>query len=431
MGSIRLSDSSLYQDECVLIALAVSAYVLWALITWLRRSRPDLSIGRPVAAAFGLRLIAAAALGSLSIGSQLRGGDENTFLARAHELVNHSITSSASLDSLTSELHTFLFSLNYRIFHPDPPLLMLRVEMITFSVIGVTLLAAAVYELAGARAARVAAWILACEPANVFFSSLLHKEPLMYMAEGAVAFGGAVFWTRGKLWAFVPIVFGCLVATATRPYVGWFLAAAAVAVILHASLTRRRGARSVLIAGTMVLLIAAFFPLVLNASSHKSLQSLQESQNANAQDTSANLSLESVDYSSRGKLITNLPQRVSDVIFKPYPWQTQNASQRLGVLGTLVMLIALGFLIVAVARDGRLVIQRAAPLIYPALFMLVAYSLSAGNAGTAYRYRTHVVGILLCLVVVLWFGRREEQTAPAPSDRLRWQALETEPRLAK
>ena len=106
-----------------------------------------------------------------------------------------------------------LFSLNFRIFHPDPPLLMLRVEMITFSVIGLTLLAAAVYELAGPRAARIAAWILAIEPANVFFSSLLHKEPLMYMAEGAVAFGGAVFWTRGKLWAFVPIVFGCLVAT--------------------------------------------------------------------------------------------------------------------------------------------------------------------------------------------------------------------------
>jgi hypothetical protein len=428
---MHLSDRSLYLDECVLIALGVGAYALWLLAAGLRRSRADLRIGRAVAVAFVVRVIAAAALGAVSIGSQLRGGDENTFLSRAHDLADHSITTSASLDKLTSELHTFLFSLNFRILSPDIPLLMLRVEMITFSVIGLTFLAAAVYELAGARAARIAAWILALEPANVFFSSLLHKEPLMYMAEGAVAFGGAVFWTRGKLWAFVPIVFGCLVATATRPYVGWFLAAAAVAVILHAALTRQRGARSVLIAGTMVLLIAAFFPLVWNASSHKSLQSLQQSQEANAENTSANLSLERVDYSTRDKLITNLPERVSDVILKPYPWQTQNASQQLGVLGTLVMLIAVGFLIVAVARDGRLVMQRAAPLIYPAVFMLVAYSLSAGNAGTAYRYRTHVVGILLCLVVVLWFGRRAEQVAPAPSERLRWQALETEPKLAK
>src|SRR6185436_8834748 len=181
MAFINLSDRSLYLDECVLIALILGAYAVWLLVAWLRRSRPGLGIGRAVAVAFLLRLIAAAALGSVSIGSQLRGGDEDTFLARAHELVNHSITSSASLDSLTSELHTFLFSLNFRIFNPDPPLLMLRVEMITFSVIGLTLLAAAVYELAGPRAARIAAWILALEPANIFFSSLLHKEPLMYM----------------------------------------------------------------------------------------------------------------------------------------------------------------------------------------------------------------------------------------------------------
>src|SRR6188472_4669167 len=191
---MHLSDRSLYLDECVLIALGVGAYALWLLVAGLRRSRADLRIGRTVAVAFVVRVIAAAALGAVSIGSQLRGGDENTFLSRAHDLADHSITTSASLDKLTSELHTFLFSLNFRILSPDIPLLMLRVEMITFSVIGLTFLAAAVYELAGARAARIAAWILALEPANVFFSSLLHKEPLMYMAEGAVAFGGAVFW---------------------------------------------------------------------------------------------------------------------------------------------------------------------------------------------------------------------------------------------
>jgi hypothetical protein len=431
MSFINLSDRSLYLDQCVLIAVVVGAYALWLLIAWLRRSRPALSIGAPVAVAFGLRLVAAAAIGSVSIGSELRGGDEDTFLARAHDLLDHSLTSAVSLDKLTGELHTFIFSLNLRIFQPDPPLLMLRAEMITFSVVGLTLLAAAVYELAGARAARITAWILAFEPANVFFSSLLHKEPLMYMAEGAVAFGGAVFWKRGKLWALVPIVLGCLVATATRPYVGWFLAAAGVAVVLHAALTRQHGARSLVIASTMVILIAAFFPLVWNASSHKNLSSLQQSQEANAADTQANLSLEQVDYSTRGKLITNLPQRVSDVILKPYPWQSQNTSQQLGVLGTLVLLIALAFFVAAVVREGRAVMQRAGPLIYPAFFMLVAYSLSAGNAGTAYRYRTHVVGILLCLVVVVWYGRRQEEVSKAPSEGARWSTLETDPRLAK
>ena len=71
--------------------------------------------------------------------------------------------------------------------------------MVLFSTIGILLLAAAVYELAGPRPARIAAWLLALEPANIFFSSLLHKEPLMYLAEGLVVYGGAVLWKRGKL----------------------------------------------------------------------------------------------------------------------------------------------------------------------------------------------------------------------------------------
>ena len=86
MSFIHLSDRSLYLDECVLIALLVSAYALWLLVAWLRRSRPDLSIGRAVAVAFIARFVAAAALGSLSVGAQLRGGDEAGFLGRANEL---------------------------------------------------------------------------------------------------------------------------------------------------------------------------------------------------------------------------------------------------------------------------------------------------------------------------------------------------------
>ena len=97
--------------------------------------------------------------------------------------------------------------------------------MVTFSVVGIVLLAAAVHELAGPKPALIAAWILAIEPANIFFSSLLHKEPIMYLAEGLVVYGGALLWQRGKLVALLPMIFGCLLAVATRPYVGWFLMA--------------------------------------------------------------------------------------------------------------------------------------------------------------------------------------------------------------
>ncbi len=42
-----------------------------------------------------------------------------------------------------------------------------------------------------------------------------------------------------------------------------------------------------------------------------------------------------------------------------------------------------------------------APILYPLLFLLVAYSLSAGNAGTGFRYRTHLVVLGVAMLVVL------------------------------
>jgi hypothetical protein len=83
-----------------------------------------------------------------------------------------------------------------------------------------------VYELAGARPAVFAMWLLAFEPTSIFFSSLLHKEANMLLAIGLVAFGGAKLWKTGRPRNLLPIVAGCLIAVATRQYAGWFLIAA-------------------------------------------------------------------------------------------------------------------------------------------------------------------------------------------------------------
>ncbi len=239
----------------------------------------------------------------------------------------------------------------------------------------------------------------------------------MFLAEGLLVCGGARLWRRGDLAALVPLVLGCLIAIATRPYVGWFFVAASAAVVLHASV-RSRSTRSMALLAAGVLLAAAFVPIAWNKSSHKSLRGLQASQNANAADTQANLSLERVDYSTRGKVVLNLPKRIRDLVLRPYPWQLQNTSQRLGLLGTLVMLGGLLLLAAGVVSGGHRIMQRAGPLIYPALFALAAYALSAGNAGTAFRYRTHVVALMLCVLVIMRErrpARRTETVLSRPS----------------
>ena len=279
---MTLTDQELFELLGTLIVVLVSGYLLFGLVRLLERSREGFKIGKQLAIGAILRFLAAAALGQLSVASDLRGGDELTFLARAGDISKLPLGGPESLDALISELHTFLFSIHYRLLDAAPPELMLRAEMILFSVLGVALLSAAVYELAGPRPAGIAAWILALEPANIFFSSLLHKEPIMYMAEGMVVFGGAVLWKRGKLTALIPLVAGCLVAIATRPYVGWFLTAAAAAVVLHASLTRQRGIRSIALTALCVVGIGAFIPVVLEKSSDDNLKELQQSQEGNA-----------------------------------------------------------------------------------------------------------------------------------------------------
>ncbi len=391
------------------------AYGLFWLVRLLARSRPGLAIGLPVGLAVALRVTAAAGVSLTSIGSQLRGGDEILFASEAGRIADSPLGSEAWTSALVGELHEFVLAV--QVWAIDSPEFVLRIGEIGLAVAGLVLLAAAVYELAGPRAAVLAAWFLALEPSGIFFSSLLHKESSMFLAEGLVAFGGARLWKRGDL-ASVPIIAaGCLVGVATRPYAGWFLIAAGAAIALHAGLrTTRRNEISALglIAG-VVLLVAITAPTVLEASSDESLEeNVQQSQEANVADD-ANLSLEQVDFSTREAIITNLPTRMWDVAFRPYVWQLDSASQRLGAIGGLVTLIVLVFLVDALIRRRGEILARAGPLIYLGFLLLIAYSLSTGNAGTGFRYRTHLLAIAICLIVTLREWRTEPAARPAPA----------------
>jgi hypothetical protein len=152
-------------------------------------------------------------------------------------------------------------------------------------------------------------------------------------------------------------------------------------------------------------------PTVWEASTDKNLEeNVQASQDANASDDS-NLRLERVDFSTREAIIVNLPQRISDVLLRPYPWQLNNTSQQLGFLGTLVAFSCFFLLARELMRNRGRIMDRAGPVVYVAFFLLIAYSLSAGNAGTGFRYRTHVVAVALCALVVLWVMRTRDRTA--------------------
>ena len=329
------------------------------------------------------------------------------FLASAADTASSTFGSGVWLDSLTGGLYEFVFATQIALF--DSPELTLRITQLTISVLGLMLLAVAVYEFAGPRAAFVAMWVMAIEPTNIFFSTYLHKEPNMILASGMVVFGGTMIWKYAQLRWIALITAGCLIAVATRPYAGWFLIAAGAAIMLHAGIRHRReaGVGALALISLVILLGAVAAPTVLQASTDESLeQNLQGSQDANAANEDANLSLEQVDFSTRGAIVTNLPKRVIDVLVKPYPWQLGNISQRLGAIGALITLAALYLLAAELLRNRGAIMARAGPFLYVGFGLLLAYSLSAGNAGTAFRYRMHILALAVCALVALHYARK-------------------------
>jgi hypothetical protein len=257
----------------------------------------------------------------------------------------------------------------------------MRVTQVGIATAGVILIAAAVYDLAGGRAARLAAWLIAFSPAAVFYDSALHKEPLIVLASGLVVFGGTMCWLRLDVRGILLCALGGLIAVETRPYAGWFLVSAAVLLLLHAALRnldRPLRAMPAIYAVALIAFVAT--PVLVQASSKESLEPLQQSQDANAagevQGTgghnTGNLALERVNLSTRSAILTNLSRGA--------------------------------------------VFARAAPALYPLLFMLVAYSLSVGNAGTGFRYRSHLVTLAVAAMVIL---REHALRAPAAAPESR------------
>jgi hypothetical protein len=305
----------------------------------------------------------------------------------------------------------------------------MRITQVLLALLGVVLIVTAVYDLAGARAARIATWIIAFEPASIFFNSALHKEPNMELASGLVVFGGTMLWKRLDVRGILLCVLGGAIAVETRSYAGWFLVSAAVLVALHASF---RGLHRPMRAMPLIYAVAAIAflatPAILTASSKSKLQQLQISQNANTSGTGTstcagqsncdNLALEQVDFSTRGAIIKNLPKRIRDVILRPYPWQLGDTSQRFGAIGTLVAYALLLLLIRYAWINRGQVFAHAGPLLYPMLFLLVAYALAAGNAGTGFRYRTHLVTLAIATMAILRAhaleARRQRQQASHP-----------------
>jgi hypothetical protein len=403
-----MTDITLRNAEGLIATVLIVSYALAYTIGRLRRRRQDFSIGLPIVVGVTLRLLAVAAINATGLQSQLRGGDEDTFLSFARVLAGMP-WGRGFLPHGPYQLQTDVFACQLKLAHLSTT--SLRVTQVGIAMAGIVLILAAVHDLAGPGASRLAAWLLAFEPANLFFNSALHKEPLMVLASGLVVFGGTKIWRGLNLNGAPLAALGSVIAIETRSYAGWFLVSASVLLLLHAALRRLdRPARAMPIVYAVAIIAFLATPTLIAVTSHKSLATLQQSQGfttrsqtvgASRGPNSDNLALEAENFSSRGAVISSLPRRVFDLIVRPYPWQLQNPSQQLGAVGTVIALGGFVLLLGYGWRGRQSVVPLTAPILYPLAFLLIAYSLSAGNAGTGFRYRSHLVLLGAAALAVL------------------------------
>jgi hypothetical protein len=397
---VLADDRTLYDVIVSGIVLLAVGWALFFLARALQRGRPGLNLTGPLLLAMAVRLGAVALFAGVGALSHARGPDENVFFLVSHGLADDFGALGRPPGALVGNLQLWIMAVQLKLFgdvSDIPP----RLAMVGIAVAGIPLFAAAVSDVASPRAGTLAAWLLALEPSGVFFAGLLHKEAGLYFAEGLVAFGAVRMYVARDLQAGVLLVAGVVVAGLGRSYVGAALGVAAVAVTFHSARRRigpSRARAPRLAAGAAVLAVLA--ALVVVPRPGVILDQLDRSQTANARGAS-NLRLEPVDFSTPQGVAVNLPRRIRDLLTRPYPWQVSNTNQRLGVIGTVVAWLLFALVLILLLRQPRDALRRLAPLLYVLAAVVVAYALSTGNAGTGFRYRTHVLAILLVVSCAL------------------------------
>lgn len=391
-------DTYLYDGLAVALEVVLALYLAAGLARLgARWGVPGLAL--PLACAVGVRAGVAVLVDSVPALAATRGPDEVYFAAQGHQLADGTISLGSLPMSLVGNLHVWWMALQVKLIG-SPADLYLRVGHAALAVAAIAVLAVTVGQVAGAPKGRLAAWLLAIEPTGAYFSTILHKESPMFLGEALVVAGCVRMYTRRDGWSVAIMVAGVGVAAGTRPYAAAALAGACALTVVHAGLRRMGRARARRPALVAAVVVAALPVVAVAPSTSSMLGAIQRSQYANATDRS-NLALPPVDYRTVTGVMTNLPARAIDVLSRPFPWQTANTSQQFGALGTVVAWVVIAGVLALVARRPRAWLGCLVPLVYVTGLLLVVYALSTGNAGTGFRYRSHLLALLVTTLAVV------------------------------
>jgi len=393
----------------VVSAVAAAAGVLLALQVLharLARSRPGFDVSVPLLFGVGARALTIFALTvSPELGSRIRGTDEAAFLHEANVLEDLPLSDPRWRNVLWGDL-TVLPLVGFRLASGEVPTVAARFIQAGFALAGILLIAAAAYELGGPGASRLFTWIAALEPAGVFFSTLLHDEALVVLGEALLILSLVAFARRRHVQCAALLIAGAAILVATRPYLGIASAVACLGGFGFVEADRRLGTyRALGLAGTVALATLAAALVLAPRIAPGQLQTLQGNHDYDFVGYT-NLDLPPVEVTSTAGLAETLVQRTVDYAARPYPWQVENLSQRLGALGTIVWYCLLATVVAALVLNSRRpqFWAAAAPILLLVSAQTTAYALTLINAGLGLRHRIHLA-LMVTLVLAIAYGQ--------------------------
>jgi hypothetical protein len=139
-----------------------------------------------------------------------------------------------------------------------------------------------------------------------------------------------------------------------------------------------------------------------------SLDRIQGSRMDLARSASSGYNEES-DVSTTEGALSAIPLGFTYLMFAPFPWQAANLRQTITIPDVLVWWAMMPFLVLGIVYTVRNRLRNAFPVLIFSLLLTLAYSITQGNVGTAYRQRAQIQVFLFVLVGVGWTVYRERR----------------------
>lgn len=233
--------------------------------------------------------------------------------------------------------------------------------------------------------------LCALYPSTIFWTSILGKDPIQVLAIGMFFLGMMKIIKRGtSLKSYILVVAGAMLAFIVRP---WYLAF--MLLVIPVGLWKRTGILTKLVVMASIPMIVVYSGYFGGSSSFTEQMS---SYHENFAESGGGSTLAAKDISSPSKFVMTLPYLIFTTIYRPLPFDVNNAFSLLACIENMFLLV-MTFMALKKIRWSHFKSASFLTLMTYITVWSVAYAgPGSANLGTAVRYKISMLPVLLIVM---------------------------------